>query len=202
MSTPVWSEDGTKAVITARAADNKDRWLFALDPATGKTRMLVNIHDDAWVGGPQGAANTLGWMKNDREVFFISEKTGYAHLYAVPFDGGEPRALTTGNWEVLNVRQSKDKSKFYLTASADGPSDQFLYEMPGDGGPLTRISKAPGKHTAVLSPDERWIADVYSYTNKPPDLYVQENRPQQDLKRLTTSPSAEFANTRGRTRPS
>ena len=40
-------------------------------------------------------------MNNDREVFFISEKTGYAQLYAVPFDSGEPRALTTGNWEVL-----------------------------------------------------------------------------------------------------
>ena len=193
MSPPVWSEDGTKAVISARAADNKDRWLFALDPATGKTRTLVDIHDDAWVGGPQGAANTLGWMKNDREVYFISEKTGYAQLYAVPFESGEPRALTTGNWEVLNVRQSRDKSKFYLIASADGPSDQFLYEMPGDGGPLTRISQAPGKHTAVFSPDEHWIADVYSYSNKPPDLYVQENRPHQDLKRLTTSPSAEFA---------
>jgi len=193
LSAPVWSEDGIKAVIGARSADNKDRWIFALDPATGKTRTLVSIHDDAWIGGPQGSANTLGWMKNDREVYFISEKTGYAQLYAVPFDTGEPRALTTGNWEVLNVRQSRDKSKFYLVANADGPADQFLYEMPGDGGPLTRISQAPGKHTAVLSPDERWIADVYSYSNKPPDLYIQENRPHQDLQRLTTSPSAEFA---------
>ncbi|HEY1493929.1 MAG TPA: prolyl oligopeptidase family serine peptidase [Candidatus Solibacter sp.] len=193
MSAPLWSEDGTKAVISARSADNKDRWLFALDPATGKTRVLVNIHDDAWVGGPQGAANTLGWMKNDRDVYFISEKTGYAHLYAVGFDGGDARALTSGKWEVLGVRQSKDKSKFYLTASADGPFDQFLYEMPGEGGPLTRISQAPGKHAAVLSPDERYIADLYSYANKPTDLYLQENRPQQDLKRLTTSPSPEFS---------
>ncbi|MCX6626561.1 MAG: alpha/beta fold hydrolase, partial [Candidatus Solibacter sp.] len=82
---------------------------------------------------------------------------------------------------------------FYLVANADGPFDQFLYEMPGDGGPLTRISKAPGKHTGILSPDERWVADVFSYSNKPPDLYVHENKPGQDLKRLTTSPSAEFA---------
>ncbi len=193
MSAPLWSEDGTKAVITARSADNKDRWLFALDPVTGQTRVLVNIHDDAWVGGPQGSANTFGWMKNDREVFFIGERTGYAQLYAVPFEGGEPRALTTGNWEVLNLRQSRDKSKFYIVANADGPADQLLYEMPADGGALTRISKSPGKHTAVLSPDELWIADVYSYSNKPPDLYLQENRPRQDLKRLTTSPSAEFA---------
>ena len=188
---PVWSEDGTKAVIAGRAADNKDRWIFALDPATGKTRVLANQHDDAWVDGP--GANTIGWMKNDREVYFQSEKTGYSHLYAVAWDGGEPRALTSGNWEVSNVRQSKDKSHFYLTASKDSPYEQHLYEMDGDGGPLTRLTKAPGKHAATVSPDERWIADIYSYTNKPPELYVEENRPLAEGKKLTTSPAPEFS---------
>ncbi len=187
---PVWSDDGTKAVILARAGDNKDRWILALDPATGKTRILNTDHDSAWVDGP--GANTLGWMKNDREVYFQSERTGYSHLYAVSFEGDEPRALTSGNWEVLNVRQSKDKSHFYLTASKDSPYDQHLYEMSGEGGPLTRVTAAAGKHAAILSPDERWIADVYSYTNKPPELYLQENRPQADSKKLTASPSPDF----------
>jgi dipeptidyl aminopeptidase/acylaminoacyl peptidase len=187
---PVWSEDGTKAVIAARAADNKDRWILALDPATGKTRELVHDRDDAWIGGP--AANTLGWMKNDREIYFQSERTGYAHLYAVAFEGGEARALTAGNWEVLNVRQSRDKAHFYVTASKDGPFDQFLYEMSGDGGPLTRLTAEPGKHAAVVSPDERSIADIYSYTNKPPELYVRENRPQAAATKITTSPAADF----------
>jgi dipeptidyl aminopeptidase/acylaminoacyl peptidase len=191
LSIPVWNEDGTKAVVAARSADNKDRWIFALDPATGKLRTLATLHDDAWVAGP--ASNTLGWMKNDRDVYFVSEKSGYAHLWSVNFDGGDPRQITTGNWEVAGVTQSRDKSKFYLTATADGPSDVYLYEISGEGGPLTRISKAPGRHTTTLSPDERYIADIYSYTNKPPDLYVQENRPQQELTRLTTSPSPEFA---------
>jgi len=190
---PVWSDDGKKAVVSGRSADNKDRWIFVLDPATAKATVLVNIHDDAWVGGPMGTVNALGWMKNDREVYFISEKTGYAHLYAVASEGGEPRALTSGKWEVWNVRQSKDKSKFWIVANAEGPSDQYVYEMPGDGGALVKLSKAPGKHTAFPSPDEKWIADVYSYTNKPPDLYLQEARPQQELTRLTTSPNPEFS---------
>ncbi len=190
---PVWNEAGTMAVVSGRSADNKDRWIFALDPASAKLTVLAGIHDDAWVGGPQGTPGILGWMKSDREVYFVSEKTGYAHLYAVPFEGGEPRALTSGDWEVLGIRQSRDKSKFYLTANAEGPSDQYVYEMPGAGGPLTRISQPPGKHTAVLSPDEKWIADIYSYTNRPPELYVQENRPLAALARLTTSPNPEFA---------
>jgi len=190
LSEPVWSEDGTRAVLRARAADNKDRWILALDPATGKTRVLASDHDNAWVAGP--GANTLGWMKDDREVFFQSERTGWSHLYAVPFDGGEPRALTSGNWEVLNVRQSSDKSRFYLTASKDSLYEQQLYEMSADGGPLTRLTAAPGKHAAIPSPDDQWIADVYSYTNKPPELYVQANRARAESTKLTASPSPDF----------
>lgn len=188
---PVWSEDGTKAVIVARAADNKDRWILALDPGTGKTRVLNTDHDNAWVDGP--GATTVGWMKNDREVFFQSERSGYSHLYAVPFDGGEARALTSGNWEVLSVRQSRDRLHFYLTASKDTPYEQHLYEISGEGGPLTRLTTAPGKHVTTFSPDDRWIADIYSYTNKPPELYVQENRAQAESLKLTSSPSPEFS---------
>jgi dipeptidyl aminopeptidase/acylaminoacyl peptidase len=191
LAMPVWSEDGSKAVLLGRSADNKDRWIFALDPATGKTRVLAHDHDDAWIGGP--GAFTLGWMKNGREVYFQSERTGYSHLYAVAWDGGEPRALTSGNWEVLAVRQSRDKSHFYITASEDSPYENHLYEMNGEGGALTRLTGPPGKHTTTLSPDERWIGDVYSYTNQPPELYVQENRVRAEPRRLTTSPAPDFA---------
>jgi dipeptidyl aminopeptidase/acylaminoacyl peptidase len=191
LSQPVWNEQGTKAVIAARSADFKDRWILALDPATGKTRVLSTQHDDAWVGGP--GANTLGWLKNDREVFFQSEQTGYSHLYGVAWDGGAARALTSGKWEVLNVRQSRDKSRLYLTASKDSPYENHLYVMDGDGGELTRLTQAPGKHITTISPDEKWIADLYSYTNKPPDLFVEENRPQAVPTRITTSPAPEFA---------
>jgi dipeptidyl aminopeptidase/acylaminoacyl peptidase len=177
-------------VILARAGDNKDRWILALDPATGKTRILAHDHDNAWIGGP--GMNTLGWMKNDREIYFQSERTGYSHLYAVAFDGGEPRALTSGNWEVIDTRQSLDKSRFFLTATKESPYDQHLYELSGDGGPLTRLTTAPGKHAAIVSPDDRTIADIYSYTNKPPELYVQENRAGAANQRVTTSPAPEF----------
>ncbi len=59
LSAPIWSEDGSKAVLQARSGDNKDRWILALDPATGKTRVLATDHDDAWIGGP-GAKHSAG----------------------------------------------------------------------------------------------------------------------------------------------
>ena len=191
LAMPVWSEDGSKAALLGRSADNKDRWVFALDPAAAKLRVLAHDHDDAWIDGP--GVLTLGWMKNDREVYFQSERTGYSHLYAVSWEGGEPRALTSGKWEVLAVRQSRDKSRFYITANMDTPYENHLYEMSGEGGPLTRLTSRPGKHVTTLSPDERWIADVYSYANQPPELYVEENRTGAESRRLTTSPAPDFA---------
>src|SRR5262249_32447047 len=71
LSQPIWSEDGTKAVLTARAADNKDRWVMALDPATGNTRVIVNEHDDAWIDGP--GAFTRGWVKDHQHIFCQSQ---------------------------------------------------------------------------------------------------------------------------------
>src|SRR5262249_54368698 len=47
-----WSDDGKNAVLMGRAADNKDRWVMLLEPATGKTKVLASIHDDAWIDGP------------------------------------------------------------------------------------------------------------------------------------------------------
>ncbi len=196
---PEWSEDGTRAFIVARSADNKDRWILALDPATGKTRVIVTEHDDAWIGGPGGfggfgggGAFPFGWMKNDRDIYFLSERGGYSHLYTVSYDGGDPRPLTSGKWEVSSVKLSEDKSIFYLTTNEPDPSEVHFYSMPAEGGARTRITSLPGHHRAVLSPDERWIADVYSYTNKPPELFVMENRPGAEERKLTSSPSEEF----------
>ena len=190
LSRPLWSDDGAKAVLQARAADNKDRWIMALDEATGKTRVLAHDHDDDWLDGP--GANTLGWMKDDRSVYFQSERTGYSHLYTVPYDGGEPRALTSGTWEVTGVALSRDKTRFFLVTSEADPGEHNVYEMSADGGPRTRLTSLPGGHSFAPSPDDHWFADIYSYTNKPPELYVQESRPNAAAKKLTNSPAPDF----------
>lgn len=110
MQAPVWNEQGTKAVMTARSTDNKDRWILALDPATGKTRTLFTEHDDAWLNGP--GAQTLGWLKDGSHIYFQSERDGYSHLYTIGFDGGEPKQLTSGKWEVSSWNSRTTERSF------------------------------------------------------------------------------------------
>jgi dipeptidyl aminopeptidase/acylaminoacyl peptidase len=191
MQAPVWNEQGTKAVMTARSTDNKDRWILALDPATGKTRTLFTEHDDAWLNGP--GAQTLGWLKDGSHIYFQSERDGYSHLYTIGFDGGEPKQLTSGKWEVSSVELSNDGTKFYLTTSEVDPGERHFYSMSVEGGARTKITSQSGSHRVTLSPDEKFMADIYSFTNKPPEVFSGENRAGAPEKKLTSSPAKDFA---------
>lgn len=195
-----WSEDGKNAALMARSADNKDRWVLLLDPATGKTRVLTKVHDDAWVGGP--GAFTLGWLPDNERVYFESERDGFAHLYTVPTKGGDPAQLTSGQFEVSGVRLSNDKTKFYFTSSEGSFFERHLYSMPLTGGARTRITTMPGNNQVDVSPDDTMLADVRSYSNKPPELYLLPNKPadagapaeaQPVAKPVTSSPIPEFS---------
>ncbi|MGH9842471.1 MAG: prolyl oligopeptidase family serine peptidase [Blastocatellia bacterium] len=188
-----WSEDGANAALLVRSADNKDRWVMALDPVTGKTRSLDHLHDDAWVGGP--GSFTLGWLPDNQTVYFQSERDGWAHLYTVPINGSEAKQLTSGKFEVSDVRLSPDKSRFYFTSSEGDLGQRHLYSMPIAGGARARLTSMPGENEATVSPDETQLAIVRSYANKPPELYLAPNKPNApnaEAKQITKSPTEEF----------
>jgi dipeptidyl aminopeptidase/acylaminoacyl peptidase len=184
-----FNPQGTRAVVLATASDNKDAWVLALDPAAAMTKVLYQEHDEAWVNGPQ----SLGWMKDGEAVYFVSERDGYFHLYTLAAKGGDsPHQLTTGSFEVSDVDLSRDGSTFYLTTSEANAGERRLYSMSVAGGARTEITREPGAHRAVLSPDGKYLADVFSYTNKPPELYSAENRPGGGRVKLTDSPAKDF----------
>ncbi len=176
-----WSDDGKAAVLPIRAADNKDRWLMAFDPATATTRVLHHEHDDAWVQWFDD--DSIGFVPASQTLWFLSEHTGWMHLYTVDFAGGTPRAITSGKYEVSEVKT--DAKNFYFTASKESLHELHFYRMPLSGGTVTKLTTEPGWHNAEISHDGKLIADVYSYTNKPPELYVNGVK-------ATTSPAPEF----------
>jgi dipeptidyl aminopeptidase/acylaminoacyl peptidase len=180
-----FSDDGSKAFVALRARDNKDAWILAFDPATAKGRVLVSMHDDAWVRRGLGS----GWMPDSANIWFLSEATGYAHLNVVPFAGGAATQLTSGKWEVESVAIADDKKSFLLTTGEESPYVRHLYRMALTGGAHTKLTSTDGWHQAVASPDGAVLAEIYSYSNKPPEVFVGKTQ-------VTTSPAPEFANTK------
>jgi dipeptidyl aminopeptidase/acylaminoacyl peptidase len=182
---PIWSEDGKHAFVVVRSSDNKDAWVMAFDPATAKGRTIVTMHDDAWLRFGDNAS--FGWLADNATIYYLSESTGFMHLYEAGFESGAPKALTSGKWEVDSVALSDDKKSFYLTTSEGSPFERHLYRMPVTGGASIKLTSMAGDNETAVSPDGNAIANVYSYTNKPPELYIGS-------KRVTTSPAPDFSN--------
>ncbi|HEX6941265.1 MAG TPA: prolyl oligopeptidase family serine peptidase [Longimicrobiales bacterium] len=187
-----WNRDGSRGLIVAVSYDYKDRWIYVLDAASGTLTLVDSDHDDAWIGGPCGIG-CFGWMPDGRAVWFTSERDGYNHLYTVAADGSGLRQLTSGAWEVTNVDIAPDEDAFLLHTTEGSPFEQHVYRMRLDGSRRERITTEPGLHEATPAPDGKRLAVVHSYSNRPPELFIMENRPGAAMRRVTTSPTAEWS---------
>jgi dipeptidyl aminopeptidase/acylaminoacyl peptidase len=186
---PMLSPDGRMAVTSVRAADNTERWLAAIDPASGKTKVLDHIKDDAWVrdGGQ-------GWLPDGKRVWFLAEHGGWMHLHTVDTTAASPsrQQLTNGKFEVDVAELSPDGSTFYIQSNEAHPGERQIYAMSVDGGPRTRITTQVGSHQAEIAPDNSTFALVSSFANRPPEVFIMPNRAGATATKVTTSPSAEW----------
>jgi dipeptidyl aminopeptidase/acylaminoacyl peptidase len=186
---PYWTDDGKYAVVVVSAQDNKDRWIMKLDAATGSLTLLDREHNDAWVGGP--GSRTLGWLDNTH-LYYQSEATGYSHIYVADVVSGTKKQLTDGKWEVQTLQLSNDKKTFYLTANIEHPGVTHFYRLPVMGGTPVKLTSLKGGNVVTLSPDEKWLAISYSFSNKPGELYIQANKAGAAPVQVTNSTTEEF----------
>jgi dipeptidyl aminopeptidase/acylaminoacyl peptidase len=181
----VWSTQGNKAIIEIRSVDNKDRWLVLFEDGVFKN--IDRQRDEAWIAGPgiSGFGGRHIGFLDDNTIYFQSETTGYSHLYTYDIAGNRKKPLTQGKYEVLNAQLSKDKKHFYITTNEIHPGEQHLYKLEISSGKQTKLTSMTGAHQASISPDEKWIAYTYSYSTKPWELYIQENKPGAVPKQIT-----------------
>lgn len=193
---PVFSPNGKSALIQVRSADNKDRWITQLDLTTGELTTLDRQRDEAWIGGPgvgwSFSGGTLGWLPDNQHIYFQSEETGYSHLYVLDTSNKKKIALTSGDFEVFNPFLSNDKKSWYLTTSEVDPGERHFYKMPLMGGKMDKLTSMTGNNEVTLSPDEKKLAIIYSYSNKPEELYIQDNKVGAKAAQLTSGQSEEF----------
>lgn len=179
-----WSPKGTYVVFDIRSNDNKDRWLMRWDTVTRKLLLLDRQRDEAWIAGPGIGFARTGWI-NENTFWFQSEATGYSHLYTINVGNGEKKALTSGSYEVQQAQLSLDKKSFYITTNEVHPGEQQFYRLSIPDGKKERITTMTGANQVTLSRDEKSIAIIYSYSNKPWELYLQENKVGGKIEQIT-----------------
>ena len=144
--------------------------VLVADAATGEVRTLFTEADAAWVDQFDG----LRFVNGGKDVLWMSERSGWNHLYLMPRGGGTPRPVTSGNFDVLSVvRVDTVGSWVYYIASPDNPTQRYLYRVSyKNKGVPQRLTPAgePGSHAYSLSPSGAYAVHTYSKFGVPPAI--------------------------------
>lgn len=154
-----WSPDG-KSLAFSMFVPKSDAWKIDMPAAPAGAK---------WTPAPKHIT-TLHY-RQDRRGF---NRQGFVHLFVVPADGGTPRALTSGDWQVgarfdgqsggVSYDWSPDGRTVYLVGFDDKNADMnyrdtHLYALDVASGSKRRVGVADGSWGSVtVSPDGRRLA--------------------------------------------
>ena len=158
--------------IVYQVQDREQTWLDLnyADPLSGKTTRLFRETTEAFV-------NVTGqphWL-DDGTFLWLSERTGFQHLYHYDAEGKLLRQLTKGQWEVGTLYGvDEDEGWVYFAGRHHSPIAPHLYRVSLEGGEPTRLSKREGSHRATFNPGFSQYVDVWSDFTTPPQARLHD----------------------------
>ncbi len=198
MWSPVkWSDDGTQIAFMLEAWDNKDRWLTTINFSNNTLVSQHRLHDNAWINW---SFNEFGWLNDNENLYYLSEESGYSHLYIKPLDGKRTQ-LTSGKFEVSDVTLLKqvsakttsmnEQQSFIFKGNKTHPGIYEIYSVNLNKN-VTQLTNLGGMNNYSLSPDESKLLIEHSTLAMPPELYVQNLYDSKTAKRITHTVSEQF----------
>ena len=99
---------------------------------------------------------------------FLSERSGFAHLYLYDLNGSLRRQLTSGEWPVTAFYgyDAKTGNTYYASAQ-ESPLKRAVYKSDAKGR-QTKLSTQQGTNDALFSHGFRYFLNTYSNLNTPP----------------------------------
>jgi dipeptidyl-peptidase-4 len=172
-----WAPDSSEVFYSTVSRDHRTLTLKAWNPAAGTGRSLIVETDPHWINEFLYSAPIF--LEDGSRFLWLSERSGFMHIYLYSLDGRLVRQLTAGDWlvdttawDVLNPEmpvQVDSEGKFaYFSTTRSGPLDRQLSRLDMESGELTQLSRSPGFHFGMLSADGRFILAQSSDVDTPP----------------------------------
>jgi len=195
-----WSDDGKGLALQFMANDHKDRWLATVDFARKALVTQDRLTDHAWVNW---TFNDMGWMHDNRSLWFLSEASGYSQLYIKELGAAKARGLTSGKFEINSgLFLTHDDKYFFVSANKPAPGTWEIYRVDAGNGDMQAVTylggingSQPSMHHEEgfeLSPDESKLLVYHSSFMRPPEIYVVDAVPNGAAHQLTHNVSAAF----------
>jgi hypothetical protein len=172
-----WSRDGKHFTYEKVDRGHQRFRVIEVDAQTGKARNLIDEQTKTfiWTAHTENLRLRLvNYLEKSDEIIYVSEQSGWRHLYLIDAKAGKIKNPITQREYVLRGidRIDEEKRQVWFHASGKNPDQDpyFLhyYRVNFDGTELTAFTEGNGTHTIEYSPDRKYLLDNYSRVDLAP----------------------------------
>jgi dipeptidyl-peptidase 4 len=175
------SNDGELAVVKMNRQQNElELYFYDVESGSG-TLIMEEQAEKGWIDVFDFFAGIDDhfFFPEDREEFlWISDRSGFKHLYRYGYDGSLINQVTAVEWQVTNVfAVNSEEGRIFYESTEDSPLERHLYSIGFDGSDKIKHSYEEGRHSFSMGQNGRYYIDTWSNTSTPTqvELWTTEN---------------------------
>lgn len=169
-----WLPDGSEVIFTRHSRDFKTVEVLAGNPVDGSVRTVLSERARTFVAIQHEVIchgnNHVTILPDGSGLIWRSSRSGWNHLYLYALDGTLTRALTQGEFPVIDVVVVDQKGGWvYFTAhhDQDRPYDTHLCRVKFTNDNVQRLTRLDGENVASVSPRKKTFTVVNSRPDRP-----------------------------------
>jgi dipeptidyl aminopeptidase/acylaminoacyl peptidase len=173
---PIWSPASDRLAFIRRFDDWRgyEIWVSGLDGADARS-----IAKETYDRGVEEFAfdGNAHWSPDGARIAYLSNRTGYNHVWIAYSDGRGPVEITKGPWVDYSPRWSPDGDRIaFVSSRGRDLEDRHVWIVNAAGGDPERVSPDGFCSDPEWSPDSRRLAYLRSSATEPPEIAVQDVR--------------------------
>jgi dipeptidyl-peptidase-4 len=180
-----WLPDGSQVLFTRHSRDFKTVDVLAGNPVEGSVRTVLSESAETFVALQHDVIyhgnNHITVLPDGSGLIWRSSRRGWNHFYLYALDGTLTRALTQGDFPVMDVVAVDQAGGWiYFTAHHDQgrPYDTHLCRVKFTDDEVQRLTKLDGQNVVSVSPLKKTFTVVNSRPDRPfrTDFYTCDGR--------------------------
>ncbi|MCI4670269.1 MAG: S9 family peptidase [Bacteroidia bacterium] len=162
-----WNRDGSNlAVMVLNRLQNKLD-LVMVNPENGAAKTILTENSNTYI--TEVSDDKWHFLEDGKGFLWMSEDSGYMHIFHHDMEGKRRAMLTSGEWEVDKlIGVDEDNKTIYYTSTEVSPLERHLYKINFKGKAKKRLTEVEGTHSITKSSNFTYFLDTYSNTKNPP----------------------------------
>ncbi len=173
-----WAQDSKHFYFVYNQRGHQVLRLIGVEATTGEAKPVIEETSATFIDYSQ--KSYLHWLDATNEVIWMSERSGWNHLYLINVNTGVISPITSGPWNVRSVDNlDEQKRQVWVRImgrnAGEDPYHFHLARVTLDGKNFTPLTEGDGTHKWEWSPDHRYFIDTWSRVDQPPVTELRDS---------------------------